>query len=65
MEMFIQRRIKKNSEKATFCMDLIARLYVCSLKGFMVSQLAYERLKDAWLTIDPIKLGVIYQMPVC
>ena len=51
--------------RSYFCIDLIIRLYVCSLKSFTVLQLAYERLKDDWLTIGSIKLEVIYQMPVC
>ena len=46
-------------------MDLITRLDACSLKSFTVLQLAYECLKDDWLTIDSIELDVIYQMPVC
>ena len=46
-------------------MDLITRLYACSLKSFTLSQLAYDCLKDTWLAIDSIKLEVVYQMPVC
>ena len=51
--------------KNYFCVDLIIRLYVCSLKSSTVLQLAYERLNYDWLTIGSIKLEVIYQMPVC